>query len=67
MVDKNQEPKAMTPEQMRAMIEQERQERIEACTVAIKTLLQKYNCQMTPQVIIQGSNVTSQIVIVAQD
>lgn len=71
MIEKKEEPKAMTPEQMRIMIEQERQGRIEACTLELravmKPILDKYRCSVFPEIIMRGNNTSSRMAVVAND
>ena len=71
MTDKKEEPKTPTPEQMRLMIEQERQERIEACTrelqIVMQPVLEKYRCSVIAETVHRGNDTFSRMVTVAND
>lgn len=67
MTEKKEEPKPMTSEEMKFVIEQERQGRIEACGREIQGVLQKYNCSLEAQTVIRNNAVASQALIVAND
>jgi hypothetical protein len=63
--------KKMTPEEMRVIIEQERQGRIEACTrelqIVMQPVLEKYRCSVMPEIIHRGDATISRMVTVAND
>ena len=61
------ESKKLTPEQMKVIIEQERQGRIEACGREIQAALQKHNCSLEAQTVIRNNAVASQALVVAND
>lgn len=57
-------PAALTPQQM---IQIERQRRALTCQAEIQALLKRYNCQLSPQVVISGDKLSSQTMVVALD
>lgn len=71
MTAKKPEPKAMTPEEMRLVIEQERQGRIDACIrelmAATQPILDKYRCSLIGETVIRGSAVSSRPLVIAND
>lgn len=71
MTENNDEPKALSPEDMRKIIEQERQGRIEACTREVqavtKPIFEKYRCSLIGETVIRGNAVSSRPLVIAND
>lgn len=71
MTAKKPEPKTMTPEEMRLVIEQERQGRIDACTrelqAVIQPVLDKHRCSFIPEITLRGNAQSAQMTVLAND
>jgi hypothetical protein len=67
MKEEKEEPKELTSNQMKVIIEQERQGRIEACSLAINTVLQEHKARLVSIVIIQERQISTRIDLVPLD
>lgn len=57
----------MTPEQMKQAIEQDKQERAQACMAAVQAALEEHGCQLVavPQINAEG-RIVAQVQLVAE-
>ena len=57
----------MTPEQMKLAIEKDKQERAQACMVAVQAALEEHGCQLVavPQINAEG-RIVAQVQLVAE-
>lgn len=58
-------PSPVTPEQAAAILKQVEQDKIDACGDAIEIVLRKHDCIMEPQIIIRGTRIYAQMIIIA--
>jgi hypothetical protein len=56
-------PSQVTPEQASAILKQAEQQKIEICSMELEKILSKHGCIMQPQVVIRGSQIIPQVII----
>lgn len=56
-------PSKVTTEQASAILREAEQQKIEVCSMELEKVLTKYGCIMQPQVVIRGSQIIPQVII----
>jgi len=64
MATKKGEVKKTSAEEAMRIIAEEQQNRVRACQVEVQAVLQKYNCQVTAEVLLRQGQVIPNVVIV---
>lgn len=69
MTTKDRQPPELTisPQAMRQMIEQEKNSRVQEFNRELEVLVKKYRVVLVPRVVIEGGQMQSEILIIAQD
>lgn len=62
---RKQMPETITPEQATAILKQAEQDRINTCGDEIEIVLRKHECIMEPQIIIRGTTIFAQMIILS--
>tara|TARA_R110000868_G_scaffold172171_3_gene408014 strand:- start:775 stop:945 length:171 start_codon:yes stop_codon:yes gene_type:complete len=55
----------MTPEQMKLAVEQDKQERAQACMAAVLAVLKEHRCELVGTPVIQEGRIVAQVQLVA--
>jgi hypothetical protein len=58
-------PEKVTPEQATAILKQAEQDKIDACGDEVEKVMARFGCIMEPQIIIRGTRIFAQMVIVS--
>ena len=55
----------VSPEQATAILKEAEQNRIDVCSMELERVLGKHNCIMEPQIIIRGTRIYAQMVVLS--
>ena len=58
-------PSKVTTEQAAAILKEAEQQKIEVCSMELEKVLTKHGCIMQPQVVIRGSQIIPQVIILS--
>lgn len=58
-------PSKVTTEQAAAILKEAEQQKIEVCSMELEKVLSKHSCIMQPQVVIRGSQIIPQVIILS--